>query len=66
MESTSTLAEFVENPAIDQVAKPLSEAVRSALQDGRVLNGPATHNQPCLVVREREGRLEVKSAGVAR
>jgi nitrite reductase/ring-hydroxylating ferredoxin subunit/uncharacterized membrane protein len=33
-----------------------------ALEDGRVLNGPSTHNQPCLVVRERGGRIEVKSA----
>jgi nitrite reductase/ring-hydroxylating ferredoxin subunit len=31
-----------------------------ALDDGRVLNGPATHNQPCLVVRERDGPIEVK------
>jgi nitrite reductase/ring-hydroxylating ferredoxin subunit/uncharacterized membrane protein len=33
-----------------------------ALDDGRVLNGPATYNQPCLVVRERGGRIEVKVA----
>ena len=33
-----------------------------ALDDGRVLNGPATHNQPGLVVRERDGRIEVKVA----
>jgi nitrite reductase/ring-hydroxylating ferredoxin subunit/uncharacterized membrane protein len=33
-----------------------------ALDDGRVLNGPSTHNQPCLVVRERDGRVEVKVA----
>ena len=33
-----------------------------ALDDGRVLNGPATRNQPCLVVRERDGRVEVKAA----
>ena len=30
-----------------------------ALEDGRVLNGPATHNQPCLEVRERDGKIEV-------
>jgi nitrite reductase/ring-hydroxylating ferredoxin subunit/uncharacterized membrane protein len=34
-----------------------------ALEDGRVVNGPATHNQPCLVVRERDGRIEVKARG---
>jgi nitrite reductase/ring-hydroxylating ferredoxin subunit/uncharacterized membrane protein len=33
-----------------------------ALDDGRVLNGPAAHNQPRLVVRERDGRIEVKAA----
>jgi nitrite reductase/ring-hydroxylating ferredoxin subunit/uncharacterized membrane protein len=33
-----------------------------ALDDGRVLNGPATHDQPCLAVRERDGRIEVKAA----
>ncbi len=31
-----------------------------ALEDGLVLNGPSTHNQPCLVTRERDGRLEIK------
>jgi nitrite reductase/ring-hydroxylating ferredoxin subunit/uncharacterized membrane protein len=34
-----------------------------ALEDGRVLNGPATHNQPSFAVREREGRIEIKAAG---
>jgi nitrite reductase/ring-hydroxylating ferredoxin subunit/uncharacterized membrane protein len=33
-----------------------------ALEDGRVLNGPATQNQPCLAVRERGGQIEVKAA----
>jgi nitrite reductase/ring-hydroxylating ferredoxin subunit/uncharacterized membrane protein len=32
-----------------------------ALEDGRVLNGPATHNQPRLVARERDGQIEVKA-----
>lgn len=32
-----------------------------ALEDGRVLNGPATMNQPCFAVRESNGRIEVKS-----
>jgi nitrite reductase/ring-hydroxylating ferredoxin subunit len=32
-----------------------------ALDDGHVINGPATQNQPCLDVRERAGRIEVKS-----
>ena len=34
-----------------------------ALDDGRVLNGPATHHQPCLMVRERDGQIEVKAPG---
>jgi nitrite reductase/ring-hydroxylating ferredoxin subunit/uncharacterized membrane protein len=32
-----------------------------ALDDGRVINGPATQNQPCLDVRERAGQIEVKA-----
>ena len=30
-----------------------------ALEDGRVLNGPSTHNQPCFAARERNGQIEV-------
>jgi nitrite reductase/ring-hydroxylating ferredoxin subunit/uncharacterized membrane protein len=30
------------------------------LEDGRVLNGPSTHDQPRYEVRERNGRIEVK------
>lgn len=30
-----------------------------ALDDGRVLNGPATEPQPCFAVRERGGQIEV-------
>jgi nitrite reductase/ring-hydroxylating ferredoxin subunit/uncharacterized membrane protein len=33
------------------------------LDDGHVINGPATIPQPCLSVRERDGRIEVKAAG---
>ena len=102
--STNALMRVAENPAIDQVAEPLSQAVRGAyeaagpvgqgaknalhgvwlghplhpvftdipigawttalaLEDGRVMNGPATHNQPCLVARERDGQIEVKARG---
>jgi nitrite reductase/ring-hydroxylating ferredoxin subunit/uncharacterized membrane protein len=32
-----------------------------ALDDGRVLGGPSTHNQPRLEVRERDGQIEVKA-----
>jgi len=32
-----------------------------ALDDGRVLNGPATQPQPCFEVRERAGQIELKA-----
>ena len=35
---------------------------RFALQDGRVLDGPATLPQPCFETREREGYVEVRRA----
>jgi nitrite reductase/ring-hydroxylating ferredoxin subunit/uncharacterized membrane protein len=33
---------------------------RFSLEDGRVLDGPATHPQPCLDARARAGRIEVR------
>lgn len=33
---------------------------RFALADGRVLDGPAVHPQPCLEVRARNGKIEVR------
>ena len=33
---------------------------RFALEDGRVLQGPAVHPQPCLEVRARDGQIEVR------
>jgi nitrite reductase/ring-hydroxylating ferredoxin subunit/uncharacterized membrane protein len=33
---------------------------RFALEDGRVLDGPAVHPQPCLEVRSRNGQIEVR------
>lgn len=33
---------------------------RFSLEDGRVLNGPAVHPQPCLEVRVRNGQIEVR------
>jgi nitrite reductase/ring-hydroxylating ferredoxin subunit/uncharacterized membrane protein len=35
---------------------------RFALDDGRVLDGPAVHPQPCLEVRTRNGQIEVRHA----
>jgi nitrite reductase/ring-hydroxylating ferredoxin subunit/uncharacterized membrane protein len=34
---------------------------RFALEDGRVLDGPAVHPQPCLEVRARNGQIEVRN-----
>jgi nitrite reductase/ring-hydroxylating ferredoxin subunit/uncharacterized membrane protein len=38
---------------------------RFALEDGRVLDGPAVHPQPCLEVRTRDGQIEVRHAPAA-
>ena len=35
-------------------------ASRFALEDGRVVNGPAVHSQPCLEIRIRDGQIEVR------
>lgn len=32
-----------------------------ALDDGRVLNGPSTHEQPVYEVRERDGKIEIRA-----
>ena len=37
---------------------------RFALEDGRVLDGPAVHQQPCLEVRARNGHIEVRKASI--
>lgn len=36
-------------------------ASRFALEDGRVINGPAVHPQPCLETRIRNGQIEVRT-----
>jgi nitrite reductase/ring-hydroxylating ferredoxin subunit/uncharacterized membrane protein len=38
---------------------------RFALEDGRVIDGPAVHPQPCLEIRSREGQIEVRRAVAA-
>jgi nitrite reductase/ring-hydroxylating ferredoxin subunit/uncharacterized membrane protein len=35
-------------------------ASRFALEDGRVINGPAVHPQPCLEVRIHDGQIEIR------
>jgi len=37
---------------------------RFALEDGRVLDGPAVHAQPCLEARARGGQIEVRHRSV--
>ena len=37
---------------------------RFALEDGRVLDGPATQPQPCFETRVRDGYVEVRRAGL--
>jgi nitrite reductase/ring-hydroxylating ferredoxin subunit/uncharacterized membrane protein len=37
---------------------------RFALEDGRVLDGPAVHPQPCLEVRACNGQIEVRKASI--
>lgn len=38
---------------------------RFALEDGRVLDGPATFTQPCFAVRVRQGKIELSAAAPA-
>jgi Rieske Fe-S protein len=37
-------------------------ASRFALEDGRIINGPAVHPQPCLETRIRNGKIEVRKS----
>jgi len=43
----------------DSIVCPYHDS-RFALYDGRVINGPAVHPQPCLEVRIRNGQIEVR------
>lgn len=43
----------------ESIVCPL-HASRFALEDGRVLDGPAVHPQPCLDVRVHQGQVEVR------
>jgi nitrite reductase/ring-hydroxylating ferredoxin subunit/uncharacterized membrane protein len=46
----------------DSIVCPLHNS-RFALDDGRVLDGPAVHPQPCLDARVRGGQIEVRARG---
>lgn len=39
---------------------------RFSLEDGRVLNGPSVHEQPCFETRVRNGQVEIAAAGQPR
>lgn len=43
----------------DSIVCPYHDS-RFALNDGRVINGPAVHPQPCLEVRIRNGQIELR------
>jgi len=49
-----------EGKLVDESIECPYHASRFALEDGRVINGPAVHPQPCLEVRLREGQIEVR------
>src|SRR6185437_10412931 len=49
-----------EGKVIDQSIKCPWHGSRFALEDGRVLDGPAVHPQPCLELRVRGGQIEIR------
>src|SRR5438874_5026027 len=46
-----------EGKLVDDSIECPYHASRFALEDGRVINGPAVHPQPCLEVRSRNGKI---------
>ena len=55
-----------EGQFVDGSVKCPWHSSRFALEDGRVLDGPAVHPQPCLEVRVRNGQIEVAKAAASR
>lgn len=51
---------LAEGKLIDESIQCPWHRSRFALEDGRVLDGPAVHPQPCLEVRVRNGQIEVR------
>ncbi len=49
-----------EGKLVDDTIECPYHASRFALEDGRVINGPAVHPQPCMEVRVRNGQIEVR------
>jgi nitrite reductase/ring-hydroxylating ferredoxin subunit/uncharacterized membrane protein len=54
-----------EGKVIDQSIKCPWHGSRFALEDGRVLDGPAVHPQPCLEVRVHNGRIGIRKPASA-
>jgi nitrite reductase/ring-hydroxylating ferredoxin subunit/uncharacterized membrane protein len=52
-----------EGKIVDGSVKCPWHGSRFALEDGRVLDGPAVHPQPCLEVRVRNGQIEIGKPG---
>ena len=51
---------LAEGKLVDDSIECPYHASRFALEDGRVLDGPAVHPQPCLEVRIHDGQIEVR------
>ena len=49
-----------EGKLVDESIECPYHASRFALEDGRVINGPAVHPQPCLEARVRQGQIEIR------
>ncbi|HEX5430909.1 MAG TPA: Rieske 2Fe-2S domain-containing protein [Bryobacteraceae bacterium] len=54
-----------EGKLIDQSIKCPWHGSRFALEDGRVLDGPAVHPQPCLEARVANGQIEIRKRASA-
>jgi nitrite reductase/ring-hydroxylating ferredoxin subunit/uncharacterized membrane protein len=51
-----------EGKLVDDSIECPYHASRFALDDGRVINGPAVHPQPCLDARSSQGKIEVRKS----
>jgi nitrite reductase/ring-hydroxylating ferredoxin subunit len=50
----------VRSPTENSVVCPWHRS-EFALGDGAVINGPATSNQSCFDIRERDGQIEIRA-----
>jgi nitrite reductase/ring-hydroxylating ferredoxin subunit len=49
-----------EGELVDHTVRCPWHCSRFSLEDGTVIDGPATHPQPCMDARVRDGRIEVR------